>query len=202
MHRVADVQQRALAATDEITRVARRVALDLHRLHDARHDLGAGRERRDLWSECGDQRGVIGDAEVLRGVGRELREERPLRRGKMNRRVGERELAFRIDEPADVIAVSVGDEDVRDAARLDSRGSERGAEAAGAGAEVRTGAGVEQQHTIIRLHQQRLDAEAQFVGRQSVGRQNRGDVFRLVTDGERLAVVGNSMPPSRSAKAW
>jgi hypothetical protein len=135
--------------------MARRVPLDVDGLHRAGYELGIRRERDDLGGDGLDHRRVL----VVSG------HRLPLRLGQMNRRVREVECALGIHETTDVIAMAVRDEDVGDALRIDARFGEGLQQQAGARSEEGSRAGVEQQHTILCFHQQRLDREREFVGR-------------------------------------
>jgi hypothetical protein len=102
-------------------------------------------------------------------------------------RKGQRTL--RVHQATDVVAMRVRDEHVRDTLRIDARGRERRRQEAGAGAEIRRRAGVEQQNAIRGLHQQRLYGQRQFVGGLTSGAQHRGHFVGSAADAEHLVVV-------------
>ena len=88
--------------------------------------------------------------------------------------------------PADVIAMGVGDQDVRDVAGLKSGGGERGHEQV-LRVHLAARAGVDQDEAVAVAGQQRLDRQADGVGRLAGGGQGLGD-RGLIGPGERLAV--------------
>ena len=69
VHRVADIQQRIRTLGDQVTRMARRVALDVDGLHRPLHEFRAGRERVDLGLHARDQRVVVETPMFLRLLG-------------------------------------------------------------------------------------------------------------------------------------
>ena len=53
-----------------------------------------------------------------------------------------------------------------------------------------TGARIEQQHALARMHQQRLDAELEMIPREPGALERRGHIRRGLSNQEALSVVG------------
>ncbi len=89
-----------------------------------------------------------------------------------------------------MIAVSVGNEDVRHAAGIDAGGCERGLKHAGAGTEIAACSGVEEQHAVAAFTSSGCRPSASL----SVGRpfavRSADTSSGFAADGEGLAVVG------------
>ena len=104
--------------------------------------------RRDFRCDRGDQRSVLADAGRGGLRSRHPFQKRPFRRGDVNRCVREGEGARGVDQTADVIAVTMRNENVGDGRGRDPRDLQRGGQFAGARSHVGAGAGVEQHHTL------------------------------------------------------
>ena len=98
--------------------------VDLDGLHGAGNQIGARCERFDFGRYGCNQCGVVREPYALGRVGIHSGEVCPFGLGQVNRGIRENQRALGVYETPHMIAMNMRDENVRDALRIDARGSE------------------------------------------------------------------------------